>query len=115
MNDSLDGTFEDDDFIIIIRPRIEGTEWVGEIDVSVVNSGKSILNDQDYSAMMHFTRMVCSSIPLMEENEEFRRGCEDLAESYMPVDEPEENELTVTERDGNVITLAFNSNTKGSA
>jgi len=51
----------------------------------------------------------------MEENEEFRKGCENLAESYMPVDEPEENELTVTERDGNVITLAFNSNTKGSA
>ena len=37
----------DNDFLIVIRPKITDNEWVGEVDVSVVSSGKSVLGDED--------------------------------------------------------------------
>ena len=108
----------DNDFLIVIRPKVEKDEWVGEVDVSVVSSGKSVLDDEDYYAMLQFTRMVCASIPLMEESQSVRDACEKLASEYMSTeldDAEEEDRLTIESTEGNVITLAFNSKTGGNA
>tara|TARA_R100000995_G_scaffold83644_2_gene60097 strand:+ start:91 stop:453 length:363 start_codon:yes stop_codon:yes gene_type:complete len=110
----------DNDFLIVIRPKITDNEWVGEVDVSVVSSGKSVLGDEDYFSMLQFTRMVCASIPLMEEDKNVRDACEEMARHYMSdsnveTEEEQEDYLTVESKDGNVIKLAFNSKTGGNA
>ena len=67
--------------------------------------------------MMHFCKMLASSIPVMELNEDFR----ELVHSYVVnvVDKEYEVELEdkpkVVEKEGNIVKIDFGTKTKGSA
>jgi hypothetical protein len=68
--------------------------------------------------MMHFTKMMCATVPLMEANEDMRNFVHTyVMEEIDNIMEPvvEEQEVTVTQEDGNVIRLNFGTRTKGSA
>tara|TARA_B100000424_G_C22543174_1_gene309295 strand:+ start:108 stop:473 length:366 start_codon:yes stop_codon:yes gene_type:complete len=111
-------SFNKNDFVIVIKPQMSKGEWSGEIDVNVVSSGDSELPDEDYYSLLHFTRMVCASIPLMEHNDDFREECERQVEIQMDLlaqERANKKRLTVVGKEGNVIQLNFNSDTKGSA
>lgn len=110
--------FDKNDFVIVIKPQMFKGDWSGEIDVNVVSSGDSDLPDDDYYSLLHFTRMVCASIPLMEQSDEFREECERQVEiqmDFLAQEKADKNKLTVVGKEGNVIQLNFNSDTKGSA
>jgi len=107
-----------EDFIIRIRPYIdrEGS-WNGDIDVAIITQPENNLEDEDYFQVMHFCKMIASSIPVMELNEDFR----ELVHDYVveKVDNNTEVEVEdkpkVLSENGNVVEIDFKTKTKGNA
>ena len=112
-------SIDEGDFVIRVRPTEINGEWTGEIDISIISQANNPLDDEGYTQLMHFCKMMCATIPLMEANEELR----DLVHSYVMevVDREDEDMLEddegviITREDGNVVHLSFGSKTKGSA
>jgi len=107
---------EGNDFLVRIRPSLtdEGI-WTGEIELAVVSSPENTLQDDDYVGMMHFCKMVASSIPVMETNEDFRELVHDyvieIVDNYS--EDEVKREIEVVNQEGNVVTVDFK--TKGNA
>ena len=110
-------SFKGEDFVIRVRPTEIDGEWTGEIDISIISQAENPLDDEDYAQVMHFCKMMCATVPLMEVNKDLR----DLAHHYVMnvVDNDEEDvlddDVIITREDGNVIHLSFGSKTKGNA
>lgn len=111
--------FSEDDFVVRVRPTVVNNEWTGEIDIAIITSAENSLEDESYMQMMHFTKMMCATVPLMEINEDMRNFVhtyvmEEIDNIIQDVVEPDQ-EVTFTHEDGNVIRLNFGTRTKGSA
>ena len=109
---------EPEDFIVRIRPTQDSDGvWNGEIDVAIITQPENSLDEEDYFQVMHFCKMLASTIPVMELNEDFR----ELVHAYVmeKVDKHYEVELKdkprVVGTDGNVVKIDFSSKTEGSA
>ena len=111
-------SFEDEDFIIRVRPGLDGEEWTGEIDISIISQGENPLNDEGYGQVMHFCKMLCSTVPIMEQDETIRNLVHTYVMEVVDKDEEdvvEDDDIIITKEDGNVVHLSFGSRTKGSA
>ena len=110
---------DEEDFVIRVRPSMNGDEWTGEIDISIISQADNPLNDESYGQVMHFCKMMCATVPIMEQDETIRN----LVHTYVMevVDNEtdyvleEDEDIIVTKEDGNVVHLSFGSKTKGSA
>ena len=111
----------EEDFLIRVRPfaNDEGA-WSGEVDISIMAMPDNPLDDEDYYKVMHFAKMMCASVPVMEESEELR----DIVHEYvinvldneMEIDVELEEEVGVEKTyDGNIVHINFNTKTGGSA
>jgi len=111
----------EEDFLIRVRPfaNDEGA-WSGEVDISIMAMPDNPLDDEDYYKVMHFAKMMCASVPVMEESEDLR----DIVHEYvvnvldneMEIDVELEEEAGVEKTyDGNIVHLNFNTKTGGSA
>lgn len=122
MTDNADRHIKDNDFLIRIRPQSDETnEWTGEIDVAIITNDDKNMSDDDYYQILHLTKMVACTIPLMETHEDIRDIVHNFVMDY------EEDNITeqdisvdsdrgkVLEINDNVVTLSFGSKTKGSA
>ena len=109
----------DEDFVIRVRPGLNGEEWTGEVDIAIISQPDNPLDDEGYTQLMHFCKMMCASVPVMEIDKVVR----DIVHKYVmeivdnEVDSmlEEEDTLVVTGEDGNIVHLDFSSKTKGSA
>ncbi len=118
--DMLD-SINDEDFIIRVRPFADNNgEWSGEIDISIMALPNNPLYDEDYTQLMHFCKMICATVPIMEQEKSFR----DIAHEYvmqvidneMDIDVELEDEMGVEKTyDGNVVHLTFATKTGGNA
>jgi hypothetical protein len=112
-------SIDEGDFVIRVRPTEVDGEWTGEVDISIISQADNPLNDEGYTQLMHFCKMMCATIPLMEMDE----GLRSLVHTYVMevVDKEDEDMLEdeegliFTKEEGNVIHLSFGSKTKGSA
>ena len=112
-------SIEEGDFVIRVRPTEIDGEWTGEVDISIISQADNPLNDEGYTQLMHFCKMMCATIPIMEQDESLRN----LVHTYVMevVDNEDEdmleddNDIIITREDGNVVHLSFGSKTKGSA
>ena len=110
---------ENGDFIIRVRPTVDDEEWTGEIDISIISQGDNPLNDEGYGQLMHFCKMMCATVPLMESDENLRiivhnYVMEVVDNDYEDVVE-DDDEVIITKEDGNIVHLSFGSRTKGNA
>lgn len=109
----------DNDFVIRVRPTVDKSQWTGEIDIAIISSAGNGLDDEGYGQLMHFCKMMCATVPIMEQDETIRN----LVHTYVMevVDNEsdyvleEDEDVIVTREDGNVVHLSFGSKTKGSA
>jgi len=111
-----------EDFIIQVKPFIDHKtkRWTGVVSLNIISSDHTILNDEDTNSLWHICKIMCSVLPLMEQDQEFgdmidmfaREHSDDI---YSNNNENNKNPLTSIEKDGNVIKLNFKSNTKGNA
>jgi len=118
MNKKDPTSIYDEDFLVRVRPFLDDEGiWNGEIDVSIITQPENSLQDDDYFQVMHFCKMLASTIPIMEVNEDIR----ELVHNYVTevIDKHEEDvlekELRVVSEEDNVIKLDFGSRTKGNA
>ncbi|OUU09825.1 MAG: hypothetical protein CBB98_09740 [Rhodobacteraceae bacterium TMED38] len=115
--DSLKANISKEDFIIRIRPMLDKyNSWTGQVDITIVTFPENPLDDDDYSQLTHFSKMVCSSVPIMEEVEQVREMFHNyaMAQDEVIVDMEESNEVEKT-YDGNIVHIRFDTDTKGSA
>lgn len=111
----------EEDFLIRVRPFADDDgAWSGEVDISIMAMPDNPLDDDDYYKVMHFAKMMCASVPVMEESEELR----DIVHEYvinvldneMEIDVELEEEAGVEKTyDGNIVHINFNTKTGGSA
>jgi hypothetical protein len=119
----MDTTYDnilEEDFVIRVRPTVNDGEWTGEVDISIIAGVDNPLNDEGYSQLMHFCKMMCSMVPIMEADESIRNLVHtyvmEVVDNEVGFDVELEEELGVEkEYDGNVVHLTFNSKTGGSA
>ncbi len=106
---------EPEDFAIRLHPKLDkNNKWTGEVVVGIVTSESSKLDDHDYSGMLQFTNMLCSCVPMMEEDLEFREAVIEYYESELvKVDIPVPK--VTKEPNTNIIRLHFNTKIDGSA
>ena len=111
----------DEDFIIRIRPFADDDgKWTGEVDISVMAFADNPVDDDDYEQLMHFCKMMCASVPLMQESKDLRELAHEYVINYvdteMDIDIELEEEVGVEKTyDGNIVHLNFNTKTGGSA
>ena len=61
------------DFLILVRPHLDKQDkWTGEVTLKMVVDKANKLDDEDFHSMINFTKQICASVPLMEENRIFR-------------------------------------------
>jgi len=121
MMEKLSKEVNEEDFLIRVRPfaNDEG-RWSGEVDISIMAMPDNPMDDEDYYQVMHFAKMMCASVPVMEEIEEFRNIVHEyvtkVIDTEMDIDVELEEEAGVEKTyDGNVVHLTFNTKTGGSA
>ena len=118
----MDTTYEnilEEDFVIRVRPTVNDGEWTGEVDISIIAGADNPLNDEGYSQLMHFCKMMCSTVPIMEQDETIRNLVHTYVMEVVDNDTDyvleEDDDVIITKEDGNVVHLSFGSKTKGSA
>ena len=118
----MDTTYEnilEEDFVIRVRPTVNDGEWTGEVDISIIAGADNPLNDEGYSQLMHFCKMMCSTVPIMEADESIRNLVHTYVMEVVDNDSDyvleEDEDVIITKEDGNVVHLSFGSKTKGSA
>mgnify|MGYP003116505717 FL=1 len=107
----------EDDFLVRVRPvKSDAGIYTGEANFSVISSQDTEVPADLYKDIDYIVRCMLSTIPLMEQDEEFR----DFVNYYVKnnfqyeFDETEDRPL-IQDIDGNVITINFNTDTEGSA
>ena len=107
-----------EDFLIRVRPFTDTDgSWNGDIDLSIITQPSNDLNDEDYNQVMHFCKMMASTVPLMERDEELR----DMVHNFVIENVDKEyvvevdSSSRVIDREDNVVTIDFGTKTKGSA
>lgn len=110
-----------EDFLIRVRPFADDDgRWSGEVDISIMAMPDNPMDDEDYYQVMHFAKMMCASVPVMEEVEEIRNIVHEyvtkVIDTEMDIDvELDEEDDVERTYDGNVVHLHFNTKTGGSA
>jgi len=123
IDEQIIDSLKKEDIVICIRPTVVNEqEWSGDVAISIMAGKNNPLNDEDYYSILHFAKMVCASVPLMEKSEELRELVHNYALTESESDEldiavelDESDRGKVLDRSDNVITLSFSSSTKGSA
>jgi hypothetical protein len=112
---------QEEDFLIRVRPFAnDDGKWSGEVDISIMIQPENPLDEDDYVNLMHFTKMMCASVPVMEEVPELRNIVNEYVLNVL------DNELDISveledsygvekEYDGNVVHINFSTKTRGNA
>ena len=121
MLEKLMTEINEEDFLIRVRPFADDEgKWNGEVDISIMAMPDNPLEDEDYYQVMHFAKLMCASVPVMEASEELRnivhKYVMEVLDNEMEIDVELEEKMGVEkEYDGNVVHLNFNTKTGGNA
>jgi hypothetical protein len=107
---------EPEDFIVRVRPMMDGTDWTGQIDMSIISSPNNNLDDESYAQLIHLCKMICATVPIMEMDETFGEYVHNFVLAHIDKEEIiEDTEVDISHEDGNVVHLNFGTKTKGNA
>jgi len=114
----------DEDFIIKIRPYTDSDgSWSGDIDMAIMTMPGNKMEDEDYFQVMHLCKMIASTVSIMEDHEDIRNLVHEYVENTLDTmynveleeDEQPKQKAKAVNIEGNVITMSFGTDTKGSA
>ena len=122
MMEKLAKEVNEKDFLIRVRTFSDDDgRWSGEVDISIMAMPDNPLVDEDYYNVLHFTQMMCASVPVMEEVKDLRYIVHEYVtivsgtERQIGVDLEEEEGGGEKTYEGNVGHLSCNTKTGGSA
>tara|TARA_R110000803_G_scaffold46636_3_gene97779 strand:+ start:304 stop:651 length:348 start_codon:yes stop_codon:yes gene_type:complete len=103
--------FNPNDYIIRLTPFLDDMgNWTGELLVGTVTTDENNLTEEDHFNLMGITRMVCASVPAMEENDQVRDVLNIIVDRIeRDPDEDDEPQLVVSSVEENVINVNFRS------
>jgi hypothetical protein len=103
--------FNPNDYIIRLTPFLDDMgNWTGELLVGTVTTDENNLTEEDHFNLMGITRMVCASVPAMEENDKVRDVLNIIVDRIeRDPDEDDEPQLVVSSVEENVINVNFRS------
>tara|TARA_R110002126_G_scaffold159785_2_gene307320 strand:+ start:304 stop:651 length:348 start_codon:yes stop_codon:yes gene_type:complete len=103
--------FNPNDYIIRLTPFLDDMgNWTGELLVGTVTTDENNLTEEDHFNLMGITRMVCASVPAMEENDQVRDLLNIIVDRVeSEPDEEDEPQLIVSSVNENVINVNFKS------
>jgi molybdenum cofactor biosynthesis enzyme MoaA len=111
-----DKYLDDEDFVIQIKPHLDAKGWTGDVSLNIMVGKDNPLNDDDFEAMLNFTRQICATVPLMEHNKLFRDAVEAEANKHLPIEDvfdiPSKPTSKVDKEEDNVIHITFGRDTK---
>jgi sulfate adenylyltransferase subunit 1 (EFTu-like GTPase family) len=121
IRDKIAKEVQNEDLLIRVRPFADNDgKWTGEVDISIMAMPDNPMDDEDYYQVMHFAKMMCATVPVMEEVEDLRNIVHEyvlkVIDNEDDIEVEIEDEIAVEKTyDGNVVHLSFNSKTRGSA
>tara|TARA_X000000950_G_scaffold283966_1_gene386034 strand:- start:758 stop:1129 length:372 start_codon:yes stop_codon:yes gene_type:complete len=121
IKDKIAKEVQNEDLLIRVRPFADNDgKWTGEVDISIMAMPDNPMDDEDYYQVMHFAKMMCATVPVMEEVEDLRNIVHEyvlkVIDNEDDIEVELEEEITVEKTyDGNVVHLNFNTKTGGSA
>jgi len=103
--------FNPNDYIIRLTPFLDDMgNWTGELLVGTLTTDENNLTEEDHFNLMGITRMVCASVPAMEENDKVRDVLNIIVDRIeRDPDEDDEPQLVVSSVEENVINVNFRS------
>lgn len=106
------------DFVIRIRPELDKKKmWNGVVDVVIITDKKNPMGDDDYYQVLHLAKMMCATVPLMDEDEELRFDLTDYVNSVdrEVMNSVQKSSAKVNKVEDNVIHITIDTKTKGNA
>tara|TARA_R110002020_G_scaffold37053_2_gene111704 strand:- start:759 stop:1100 length:342 start_codon:yes stop_codon:yes gene_type:complete len=102
---------KEEDFVIQVTPLLTpDNTWDSNVRINIATSSKNPLNEKDTSDLWHLCRMMCSVIPLMQEDSDLMYVLDEYARNTKDINEDKSKDtLTIESKQGNVIKLNFNS------
>lgn len=71
--ESISESIACEDFIIQIVPKLdEKSHWTGQVEVNIIFSENSCLDEREFESLLFFTQMVCASVPIYEDHDSIR-------------------------------------------
>ena len=64
MTEELTPEFDPNDFAIRLRPHMVDGKWNGDVDICIMWDDKHKLTGEDFTKLMHLTKMICASVPM---------------------------------------------------
>jgi len=110
-DDTIYVDFKPNDFVIRISPVMDSDDtWTGELNVGYLTMDENYMKEEDYAHVDIVTNMTLSSIPLMEEDLQFRSKLYQYTLDALSETSEEHVKKVTTEHedDSNVIKLRFN-------
>ena len=103
--------FDVNDIIIRMKPNFTDSRWNGYIDMDIITDNKRTMSKEDFIGLMQVASLVCSSLPLMELNQDFREMLCDYVENVIEHEKLLKKKNIVKESvdnsTGNVIKVNF--------
>lgn len=91
----------------------EKNSWTGELEVVIMTDKENPLDSESYNSLMHLSQMIACTVAYMEENPKLISEIENFMDEHEPEDN--DNSLSVSSVEDNVVHLSFKSRTKGNA
>ena len=110
---------EENDFGVILRPVLSDEDkWVGDVQVSVFSNLMPKVDDETHAQLMFLAYKMSAMVQFCQDNEDFDEALEDytmdtVEELGFGEEEPELRTNKIVGREGNVITLDFNTKCEG--
>lgn len=101
-----------EDYHIRLRPGLNAdNSWDGTVSIDILWDSTNPLPVDDFHQMMHLTHLVCSSVPVMESEEEVAHLLGEYADMLYnsKSEEVSDPPAKVVGTDGNVIKVNFNT------
>ena len=109
LEDRIFMEFDANDYVVRLSPFLdESGAWTGELLVGTVTTEENDMSDEDHYNLMQITKLVCASVPAMEEDEQVRNTLVRIAERVEKEESEKEPESKVESIEENVINVRFN-------
>ena len=97
--------FDKNDILIKLSPRInDSNKWDGTMSLSVISSQDNDLDKKDNDALQYLATLLCSTVPFMEDDEDFRDALVEYADD---LNEKEIEDTLALKYDGNIVHVDF--------
>lgn len=109
-----------EDYLIRVRPGLKPVppgygeaSWDGTVSVDIMWSENNPLTDSDFGQLMNLAQMICSSVPIMENDEGIAKIMSDYVDTMYNTSKLADTPIGAQGSVGNVIQVNFHSGREG--